>query len=224
MDPSNLTPAGDQYSLGCILYYILTGQLPFPEGSLAEKMMAQQAKEPTPIRELNPEVPADLVAIVERLMKKSPDERYANSKELVQVLQATVGETGSISRQLPTIKPQAVSSRDSQSDRPSRGDVVAKLRHGAPAPPSISPSTPTPKPTTLAKLPNRNIFRKSEPPPQEPPAAEPEQQAPAAAAPTSPVPSELLDREERLGTLGITVSAVAACILVFFLARMLQIF
>src|SRR2546427_550337 len=43
MDPTNLTPAGDQYSLGCVLYFCLTGQYPFPEGSAAEKMMAHQA-------------------------------------------------------------------------------------------------------------------------------------------------------------------------------------
>src|SRR5262249_62324591 len=32
MDPTKLTPAGDQYSLGCVLYYALTGQCPFPTG------------------------------------------------------------------------------------------------------------------------------------------------------------------------------------------------
>src|SRR5271167_798346 len=57
MDPTNLTPLGDQYSLGCILYYCVTGQPPFPEGSAAEKMMAHQFKEPTSIRDLNPDVP-----------------------------------------------------------------------------------------------------------------------------------------------------------------------
>src|SRR5260370_9933312 len=31
MDPTNLTPAGDQYSLGCVLYYCLYGRFPFPE-------------------------------------------------------------------------------------------------------------------------------------------------------------------------------------------------
>src|SRR5204863_151721 len=58
MDPTNLTPIGDQYSLGCVMYYCLTGRYPFPDGSAAEKMMAHQFKEPRPLRELNPEVPA----------------------------------------------------------------------------------------------------------------------------------------------------------------------
>src|SRR5262249_43983511 len=49
MDPTNRTPAGDQYSLGCVLYYSLTGRVPFPEGSAVEKMMAHQTKEPVPI-------------------------------------------------------------------------------------------------------------------------------------------------------------------------------
>src|SRR5262249_17290060 len=44
MEPTNRTPAGDQYSLGCVLYYCLTGQVPFPEGSAVEKMMAHQTK------------------------------------------------------------------------------------------------------------------------------------------------------------------------------------
>src|SRR5205807_9335822 len=72
MEPTNLTPAGDQYSLGCTLYYCLTGRVPFPEGSAVEKMMAHQAKEPMPIRELAPDVPEKLAAVVKRLMAKVP--------------------------------------------------------------------------------------------------------------------------------------------------------
>jgi serine/threonine-protein kinase len=231
MDPQNLTPAGDQYSLGCILYYILTNQLPFPDGSVAEKMMAQQTKDPTPVRELNPDVPADLAAIIERLMKKKPEDRYASTKELVQVLQPLAGETGSLSRQLPTIKPKSgVVSRNAVADRlGARGDVVAQLRHGGAHPATISPSTPTPKPTAMGSLPNRgSMFRKNDPAPQEKAVVQPapvhQQQEAAAATPATPAAEEVVNREERLGTLGITVSAVAACILVFFLARIMQIF
>src|ERR1043166_4919609 len=93
MDPQNLSPAGDQYSLGCALYFLLTGQYPFSEGSAAEKMMAHQFKAPTPLAELNPQIPAELVAIVERLMQKSPDARFGSPGELGEGLKpsATAG-------------------------------------------------------------------------------------------------------------------------------------
>src|SRR5579871_1831577 len=67
MEPTNRTPAGDQYSLGCVLYFCLTGRCPFPEGSAVEKMMAHQFKQPTPLAELAPGTPPALVAVVERL-------------------------------------------------------------------------------------------------------------------------------------------------------------
>ena len=47
MDPTNLTAVGDQYSLGCVMYFCLTGQYPFPEGTAVEKMMAHQHKQPS---------------------------------------------------------------------------------------------------------------------------------------------------------------------------------
>src|SRR5262249_3978734 len=65
MQPTNLTAAGDQYSLGCVLYYCLTGRFPFADISAAEKMVAHQVKQPTPIRELAPETPEELIAVVE---------------------------------------------------------------------------------------------------------------------------------------------------------------
>jgi len=72
MDPRDRTALSDQYSLGCILYYSLTGEVPFPVVSKVRKMLAHQTEEPIPLRELAPEVPGRLVAIVERLMSKVP--------------------------------------------------------------------------------------------------------------------------------------------------------
>ncbi|MFO0800976.1 MAG: protein kinase [Gemmataceae bacterium] len=92
MEPTNRTPAGDQYSLGCVLYYALTGRVPFPEGSAVEKMMAHQAKEPTPIRELAPEVPDGLCKVVAKLMAKTPDERYTGCDEVVEALEPFLGD------------------------------------------------------------------------------------------------------------------------------------
>ncbi len=86
MDPTNLTPTGDQYSLGCVLYFFLTGRYPFPDGTAVEKMMAHQHKQPAPLRELNPGVPAPLAAVVEKLMQKEPKARYAGMGEVMESL------------------------------------------------------------------------------------------------------------------------------------------
>src|SRR5436305_634621 len=82
MDPTNLTPLGDQYSLGCTLYFLLSGRYPFPDGTAVEKMMSHQHKQPTPLKELAPEVPDELIEVIERLMKKTPQERYASTAEV----------------------------------------------------------------------------------------------------------------------------------------------
>ena len=101
MEPANRTPAGDQYSLGCVLYYALTGHVPFPEGSAVEKMMAHQTKEPTPIRELAPNVPAGLEEIVQRLMAKAPEGRYSGCDEVVEALEPFLGDLNQIPGGVP---------------------------------------------------------------------------------------------------------------------------
>ncbi len=92
MDPTNRTPAGDQYSLGCTLYFCLTGRVPFPEGSAVEKMMAHQSKEPTPITEFAADAPDSLVSVITRLMAKQPESRFSGMDEVVEALEPFLGE------------------------------------------------------------------------------------------------------------------------------------
>jgi serine/threonine-protein kinase len=92
MEPTNRTPAGDQYSLGCTLYYCLTGRVPYPEGSAVEKMMAHQTKEPEPVKEFAPETPDGLVAVVAKLMAKAPEARFAGTDEVAEALEPYLGE------------------------------------------------------------------------------------------------------------------------------------
>lgn len=82
MEPTNRTPAGDQYSLGCVLYYCVTGRYPFPDGSAVEKMMAHQFKAPTPVKELAADTPDELVEVIERLMQKKPEDRFGGTDEV----------------------------------------------------------------------------------------------------------------------------------------------
>jgi serine/threonine-protein kinase len=85
MDSSNLAAPGDQYSLGCLLYFCLADRYPF-EGQPVEKMMGHTSKEPTPLVELNPDVRKELAGIVARLMQKSPQARYPDAGEVAKVL------------------------------------------------------------------------------------------------------------------------------------------
>lgn len=101
MEPTNRTPAGDQYSLGCVLYYCLTGRVPFPEGSAVEKMMAHQTKDPLPIQELAPDVPDGLVAVVGRLMSKTPEGRFSGCDELVEALEPFLGDMSGLAAPAP---------------------------------------------------------------------------------------------------------------------------
>jgi serine/threonine-protein kinase len=83
----------DIYSLGCSLYHMLCGQVPFPSASLPEKLFGHQASEPEPVRNLAPAVPAGLAAVVAKTMRKSPDDRYATPLELAQALEPFADET-----------------------------------------------------------------------------------------------------------------------------------
>jgi len=77
----------DLYSLGCTLYYLLTGQVPFPGGNIGAKLVKHQVAEPVPVEQLRPEVPAAVAALVRQLMAKKPEDRYQTPAELVAALE-----------------------------------------------------------------------------------------------------------------------------------------
>jgi serine/threonine protein kinase len=77
----------DIYSLGCTMYHMLSGNVPFPGPSLPEKVFAHQVVEPTPLDQVIPGLPKGLSEIVQRMMRKSPDARYATPMEVAKALE-----------------------------------------------------------------------------------------------------------------------------------------
>ncbi|HEV3257053.1 MAG TPA: protein kinase [Gemmataceae bacterium] len=84
----------DLYSLGCTLYHLLTGCVPFPGGSLGEKLIRHQLHEPVPVEQRRPEVPPAVAALVRKLMAKRPEERYQTPAEAAEALAAALGPSG----------------------------------------------------------------------------------------------------------------------------------
>src|SRR5262249_56777287 len=80
----------DLYSLGCTLYFLLSGRVPFPGGTIAEKLVQHQLEEPEPLEQLRPDVPPCLAAVVRKLMAKKPEHRYLNPAEAAEALSQLV--------------------------------------------------------------------------------------------------------------------------------------
>ncbi|MCS6852330.1 MAG: protein kinase [Gemmataceae bacterium] len=76
----------DIYSLGATFYFTLTGSPPFAEGTVAQKLIWHQTRQPKPIRSLRPEVPEGLAAIIEKMMAKDPKQRYQTPAEVSEAL------------------------------------------------------------------------------------------------------------------------------------------
>ena len=77
----------DIYSLGCTLYFLLTGHPPFTDGSLAQRIAKHQTTMPEDVRKDRPECPRDLVDICVKMMQKKPEKRYQNMKQVAEALE-----------------------------------------------------------------------------------------------------------------------------------------
>lgn len=94
IDSHKVDLRADIYSLGCTLYYALTGHPPFTDGSLVQRLLAHQTRRPPSIKYDRPDIPEDLLAIVERMMAKKPGDRYQTAAEVADVLGRWLVEHG----------------------------------------------------------------------------------------------------------------------------------
>lgn len=84
----------DIYSLGCTLYFLLTGHPPFPEGSISERLLKHQVETAPSILKERPDAPPTLVHICEKMMAKRPEDRYQTAADVTQRLAEWLGSRG----------------------------------------------------------------------------------------------------------------------------------
>ncbi len=81
-DAARADRRSDLYSLGCTIYFTLSGRAPFEGGDVVNKIFKQRMVDPPPLERVARGVPAAFAAIVKKLMAKNPDDRYQTGQEL----------------------------------------------------------------------------------------------------------------------------------------------
>ncbi|AWT46692.1 MULTISPECIES: serine/threonine-protein kinase [Streptomyces] len=95
-------PASDLYSLGCVLYELLTGAPPFTDGS-PFMLYHRHANEPVPpLADRRPDVPDGLRTLVERLLEKKPEDRPASAAEVAALLAAWAPRPAPVTEEMLT--------------------------------------------------------------------------------------------------------------------------
>jgi serine/threonine protein kinase len=91
-DPTRVDGRADLYSLGCSMYFALTGRVPFPGGSSHDKIRRHRQQSPPPVRSLNPHIPAGFAELIERLMAKQPESRPGTAQDVRRMLLPWIGD------------------------------------------------------------------------------------------------------------------------------------
>jgi serine/threonine protein kinase len=164
----------DIYGLGGTFYFLLTGQPLFPGGQITQKLIWHQTRQPKPIRELRPDVPEELAAIVERMIEKDPNQRYQTPAEVIEALAEWTATPllppteAEMPRLSPAARAAAVAEADSGSnlggngsaaglvarsaasqEMPARPRSLVNLATSVLTPPTVAP----PRPRTLMEMP-----------------------------------------------------------------------
>ncbi len=197
LDSHGVDIRADIYSLGATFYFCLTGKTPFAEGTVAQKLIWHQTRQPKPLRQLRPDVPEEVTAVIEHMMAKDAAQRYATPQEVADALApfTTVPIPPPPESEMPQFSP-AVRGPGSPSDLTASNGPRTPPGSPSPAPrkawqvpgtaqaladsPTPRSGTPsqrqdtvptlqTPPPAPAAPAPPARDLRKSNPPPPAPP-------------------------------------------------------
>jgi serine/threonine protein kinase len=175
LDSHSVDIRADIYSLGATFYFCLTGRTPFVEGTVAQKLIWHQTRQPKPVRQLRPEAPEGLVAVLEKMMAKDPNQRHQTPAEVAEALapwtQTPIPPPPQ--NEMPQLSAAAMgvsmteSSVSSGPRTPASGTSSSAAQRrlwqvkqgGAPTPPPTSPPPPPAPPSPPA-----SNLRKTDPP------------------------------------------------------------
>ncbi|HTU19719.1 MAG TPA: protein kinase [Gemmataceae bacterium] len=202
LDSHSVDIRADIYSLGATFYFCLTGRTPFADGTVAQKLIWHQTRQPKPIAQLRPETPEGVVALVEKMMAKDPTQRPQTPLEVAETLlpwtQTPIPPPPE--NEMPQLSPAAMGSMPSDSNLPSGPRTPTSGGERSPTPRKVwqVSQTTTPSPLTASPPPSKpapaSDLRKTNLPPgplslELPPTAAANRPAAAQARPVAVAPA-----------------------------------
>lgn len=140
---SGVTKACDIYALGVVLFELLTGRLPFEADTPMGVILKHLYDAPPAPSQLRPELPKALDAVVQRAMRKEPEQRFASAGALAAALAAAWPEARPNRAASPRPREAAVSASAATKPKPARTRTVAAAEAPAPRRARPRPDTPT---------------------------------------------------------------------------------
>lgn len=159
IDSHGVDGRADIYSLGATFYFLLAGNQPFVEGTVAQKLIWHQTRSPKPIRDLRPDVPPEVAAIVEKMMAKDAAQRFQSPQELAEALSPFVQTpiAPPPEREMPQLSAAAQAVGGGPNTMTGTRQVPAPPKSGNNgSKPASSTSTPAPPPRSKSSPSNRD--------------------------------------------------------------------
>jgi serine/threonine-protein kinase len=144
-----VTPRADLYSLGAVLYVLLTRRSLFRGDSLPEVLQKQRFERPDPLSDYAPDAPAALEQIIAQLLEKDPDRRVPNPSVLARQLEAMERALSLEPGAEDALASGTVADPVDGGDRPASDPAVTSARRPDPAqlPPTRLADDPAPEPS-----------------------------------------------------------------------------
>jgi serine/threonine-protein kinase len=142
------SPASDVYSLGVVLYEVLTGALPFTAPTSEELALLHLQADPIPLHEYVPDIPSALEEIVMKVLSKEPSARYRTADQLGRVLLRFGTQQDIPVAPALNLTPEAATTYRQPDTVAQAATVAAVARRSEPRPEPLPPPPVTPAPAT----------------------------------------------------------------------------